>query len=535
MSDRYDTSLSIAERKRHGVFYTPLPVVRYLLRVTAPAGAVADLSCGDGAFLAEAAAMGLPVMGIEQDAAALALLEGRLGAGVHYLHCGDGLMPDLPTMPDVVLGNPPYLEAKKADKGLKARCRVLFPTIARGAFDVYVCFLQAGLDALPAGGRLGYILPNKFLVAEYARPLREALLWETTILEVVDVSDLPTFRDAAVYPVLLVLRKEPPPNGHRVMTGHVTDLSQLERGDFPRAEIAQARWLGNSRRVWWLPPCDLSSPTLLPSKGGGSMISESESVSPFSLRGEEGRDGEVAYGLVDRLTSDDQAIRLGDLLELRWAVSFHRAGLRDRFIFPEPQGRCPRKLIGGKRFHGNGDVSRYRLAWSGWWIDYDEERARAEHNILPPAELFAGPKLLIAQNARRIIATFDSSDSVCKDTFLVGRQKTEVPLSYLLGILNSALLSYLYGVLFKATHVGGGYLHYLGSYLEDLPVRMGAVAPLCALVERLLDPDLPELERRALDRQVDAFVYDLYGAGEAERALVDAAVPYDWGEAKRKR
>ena len=123
------------------------------------------------------------------------------------LHCGDGLAPELLQTPDVVLGNPPYLEAKKADKAVKNRCRKLFPTIARGGFDVYICFLKAGLDVLPPGGRLGYIIPNKFFVAEYARALREELLATTTIEEVIDVSDLPTFRDAAVYPVMLVLRK----------------------------------------------------------------------------------------------------------------------------------------------------------------------------------------------------------------------------------------------------------------------------------------------------------------------------------------
>jgi hypothetical protein len=500
MTDRYDASLSTAERKRHGVFYTPEPVVRYLLRATAPVGPVADLSCGDGAFLAEAAAQGLPVMGIEQDPVALARAAGRLGAVHHHLHCGDGLTPDLPWVPDVVLGNPPYLEAKKTDPALKARCRRLFPDIARGGFDIFICFLKAGLDLLPPGGRLGYIVPNKMLVAEYARPLRELLLRETTIEEVIDVSDLPTFRDAAVYPVLLVVRKASPPPGHCVHTGQVTDLAQLETGDFPRAEIPQARWAATARSVCWLPPVD-----------------------------------PVARGLVDRLTADPQATRLGDLLTLRWTISFHRAGLRDRFIFPAPLGRFPKKLLGGKRFHGNADVARYRLAWSGWWIDYDEARAKAEGNALPPAALFDSPKLLIAQNARRIVATLDAADSACKDTFILGRQRGDVPLAYLLGILNSALLSYLYGVLFKATHIGGGYLHYLAAYLEDLPIRLTDPAPLCALVERLLDPDLHEDDRRALDRAVDACVFDLYGLTAEERALVTAAIPAAWGEQGQRK
>ncbi|HEX2951631.1 MAG TPA: N-6 DNA methylase, partial [Armatimonadota bacterium] len=162
MTGRYDATLSVKVRKRHGIFYTPEPVVRYLLRATAPQDAVADLSCGDGAFLVEAARAGYSVMGIDRDRQALTEAAHHLAAypaEQWHLRCGDGLKPKFPRIPDVVLGNPPYLEAKKAGRPIKKRCRTLFPTIARGGFDVYICFIKAGLDILPPGGRLGYIIP----------------------------------------------------------------------------------------------------------------------------------------------------------------------------------------------------------------------------------------------------------------------------------------------------------------------------------------------------------------------------------------
>jgi len=501
MSLSYDAGLPVDERKRHGVFYTPEPVVRYLLRATAPAGVVADLSCGDGAFLVEAARAGWPVMGIDRDEKAVALAEARLAAFSvpRALQCGDGLQAVWPWTPDVVLGNPPYLEAKKTAAALKARCRALFPTVARGAFDLFICFLQAGLDALPPGGRLGYILPNKFLIARYAQPLRERLLAETTIEQLIDVSDLPTFRDAAVYPVLLVIRKTPPPPNHRVRTGLVSALEQLDTEDFPRGEVAQARWGYTADRVFWLPPGDMAG-----------------------------------AGLVDRLLADPGVKPLSHWLDIRWTVSFHRAGLRDRYIFPQAQGNFPRRWLGGDRFQGNRDVRRYRTSWSGWWIDYDEARARADGNPLPPAALFHGPKLLIAQNARRLLATLDTEDFVSKDTFLVGRQR-EMPdhpsLICLLALLNSALMSYLYAVLFKATHVNDAYLHYLACYLNDLPIRLpDDPTPITTLATRLLDPTLPDVERRRLDRELDDAIYELYELTPVERAVVEGAVAYGWGE-----
>ncbi|MHB9025189.1 MAG: Eco57I restriction-modification methylase domain-containing protein [Armatimonadota bacterium] len=500
---RYDASLSPAERKRHGVFYTPEPVVRYLCRATAPACVVADLSCGDGAFLIEAARAGCTVMGIDRDARALETAAGHL-SGVpedrRHLIRGDGLQPSFPLVPDVVLGNPPYLEAKKADKRLKRRCRRLFPAIARGGFDIFLGFLQAGLDLLPPGGRLGYILPNKVLAAAFACALREELLAETTLEELIDVSDLPTFRDASVYPIMLVLRKAPPPPGHQVSTGYVTDLAQLDSGDFPRMPILQSRWRGTSSRVFWLPP-----------------------VEP------------AGRALVDKVIGDARAVPLSSLLEIRWTLSFHRAGLRDRFIFPEPTGNNPLPLLGGKRFHGNADVHRYGIEWSGWWIDYDEARAKELGNPLPPRELFAGPKIVLAQNARRIVATLDREGYACKDTFLIGRQRDGVPLEYLLGVLNSALMSYIYSVLFRATHVGGGYLHYLATYLNDLPIIAPEhPEPICELVIRLLDSALPESERTALDMRLNEMVNDLYGLSPADREFLTAAVPSGWGENGRR-
>ena len=129
-SRRYDASLSVDERKRHGVFYTPEPVVRYLLHATAPVGPVADLSCGDGAFLVEAAQAGYPVMGIDRDPKALKQARAHLKSFPKKrwkLHCGDGLAPELLQTPDVVLGNPPYLEAKKADRAREGPLPETFP------------------------------------------------------------------------------------------------------------------------------------------------------------------------------------------------------------------------------------------------------------------------------------------------------------------------------------------------------------------------------------------------------------------------
>ena len=114
---------------------------------------------------------------------------------------------------DVVLGNPPYqsaIEHKKA-KGGEYRDRIKeHYDSAAGTWYLYVPFFEAGITFLKANGILSYISPNKFLSSSYGVELRQYLLQETRILTLVDVSHLPIFEAASVYPVISVFKKGRP-------------------------------------------------------------------------------------------------------------------------------------------------------------------------------------------------------------------------------------------------------------------------------------------------------------------------------------
>jgi|GEM_PF-6739239 len=45
-----------------------------------------------------------------------------------------------------------------------------------------------------------------------------------------------------------------------------------------------------------------------------------------------------------------------------------------------------------------------------------------------------------------------------------------ISIEYIAAILNSKLMNYYYSILFKGGHVNGGYLHFLVSYLNALPI-----------------------------------------------------------------
>lgn len=110
---------------------------------------------------------------------------------------------------DVVIGNPPYVAAvehAKTDSEMRERYRTLYPLV-KGAFDVYVVFLLRGVQLLRKNGCYAWIIPNKFLIADYSNPARKWL--ESSGMEKsIDVSMYNVFEGSGVYPIILLGKKD---------------------------------------------------------------------------------------------------------------------------------------------------------------------------------------------------------------------------------------------------------------------------------------------------------------------------------------
>ena len=93
-------------------------------------------------------------------------------------------------------------------------------------------------------------------------------------------------------------------------------------------------------------------------------------------------------------------------------------------------------------------------------------------------------------------------------------------------MLNSKLLHYYYGNIYKGTHIAGGYLHYLIGYLYSLPIAeptQKQQSNIVNLVEKILKTkDNYEFER--LDKKIDKQIYDLYGIDHESRDIVDSFI-----------
>lgn len=113
---------------------------------------------------------------------------------------------------DVVIGNPPYVRQELLT-AYKQHWQTSFSAFD-GKADLFVYFFERGIQQLKTGGRLGFIVSNKWLRSGYAKKLRKLLSKECTIETLVDFGHAPIFPDADAFPCIITVRKLAPRANH---------------------------------------------------------------------------------------------------------------------------------------------------------------------------------------------------------------------------------------------------------------------------------------------------------------------------------
>jgi hypothetical protein len=136
---------------------------------------------------------------------------------------------------DAVVGNPPYVRQELISL-YKPQLKRAFPNTHHGSADLYVYFYDQGLRLLKPGGRLSYVVTNKWMRAGYAEGLRGIFADKTWIEFVADFGHAKKFfPDADVFPSIIVIRKpcesKPPTD---------TEVCVIPRDDVPEKALDEA-------------------------------------------------------------------------------------------------------------------------------------------------------------------------------------------------------------------------------------------------------------------------------------------------------
>lgn len=108
---------------------------------------------------------------------------------------------------DYVVGNPPWVNIKNIPESKQNWYKEIYNS-AYGRFDLYVLFLERGLDLLNEDGKLGYITSNKFTRSRYGKKIRRIISTEYSMAEYIEFGDVDVFSDATNFASILIIDKD---------------------------------------------------------------------------------------------------------------------------------------------------------------------------------------------------------------------------------------------------------------------------------------------------------------------------------------
>jgi hypothetical protein len=177
-----------------------------------------------------------------------------------------------------VIGNPPWVRIQNLDKSVVEYLKENYEWIKEGTAydpkfkktkipfkeqpDYSVAFVERGLKFLKDGGILSYVITSKVIRATYSGKMREDLVEKYTVLELIDYSlyPVPLFKDVVNYPLVISVKKAPPPSEHEVKvttynTGGEGRSFCVRQGSLPLFSPGTNR--PNNRSPWVLAPPEI--------------------------------------------------------------------------------------------------------------------------------------------------------------------------------------------------------------------------------------------------------------------------------------
>lgn len=203
---------------------------------------------------------------------------------------------------DIVIGNPPWVRIQDLGRETAAWCRAHY-VLASGSFDLYVPFLERGIDLMACGGRLGFVVPNKLLKLEYARRLRDRLAAKRLVADILDFGDAQLFAGATNYSCLLLLDGTAPDEfGYERVSGTATEVrTALAAGRPVPAQRYRARDFGAD--PWVLAVGEEARVLATAASGSASLAEVTEAIFQGLITSDD-----AVYVLEDRGTRDGKRV-----------------------------------------------------------------------------------------------------------------------------------------------------------------------------------------------------------------------------------
>jgi adenine-specific DNA-methyltransferase len=356
---------------------------------------------------------------------------------------------------DVVIGNPPYVEFKNLNKETKAKLTEFKTT--RGKYDLYIPFIEKPFDLIKENGTLCYICPTRFMHRDYGEEIRKFLIKNAQIIGIVDFGDSQIFKTATTYTGIFIFSK-----------------SELNDYEFPYNKTIQ-----NTKGIIVSSEKLTSNPWYF-ENDETSKLFERMKVNTNTLE-------KVVDGIFQGVATGKDSVFLVKKEDIeKWK-------LEKDILQPFLKGK---------------DIDKYEIKWSGTYCiypytidgkvipesivkskfpntykylqenrddlsgrDYFDKSSKLWFELWNQRNLerFQQPKIVTLDNASKNSFAFDNDNFIgTTTTYSIIVSNPNIELKFLLGVLNSKLLTYYHTK--NTIPQSNGFYRYQATFIKNFPI-----------------------------------------------------------------
>ena len=435
---------------------------------------------------------------------------------------------------DVVVGNPPYVRVQNL-KHEEIDWYKSHKETAYKRVDISILFIELAKRLSKTSGFIGYISSNQFLVTEYGRKLREFILKNYRINQIIDFGDLPIFEDALTYVSIFIFLKD---KGSNFKYLKIRNLDQAVKPDLSEAitisvnKLSDESWvladpneLNLIKKIARFPRLDrlggawagiitgLDEVLMLSKEQVNELSLEDAVVLPL-IRGKDPR--RYSY------------VKPSKYVIYPYKVINDKTVLLDESELREKYPKCYNYLLENKgklsKRKDSREVFADRKSWFGL-IRFGTKEVFNKIKIVTPGEV----------KVHKFGLDMTRSGFSCARVFAITVDDSSYNIKYILGLLNSNTIR------FYLQHIAplkqGGFYTYSSTILNQIPIKAASkteqdkiaiqVDKILSLKESLnnlvaKDSDSNQnisAEIENLEKSIDKMVYDLYGIEDEQEII----------------
>lgn len=384
---------------------------------------------------------------------------------------------------DIVIGNPPYIDSETMKSNMP-RMRAIYKALyscASGNWDIYVVFIERGMQLLTDGGVESFIVPNKLIASKYAQNIRTRICQSFSLLVLRDYSRVSVF-EAFVYPCVFLIQNEGLDTPALFQT--MNNIDKILSESYIDKKIFK-------KDIFW-------DKYFLPQKTQ-SIIQKINSYQPISTLNVN------IYGAA----TVSEAYDIKPLIE-----EYHISA--EKYL----------------KFINTGTIDPYKSYWGIKKTQYIKGTYIRPIINMPALKDFSSrryeqsisPKIIVAGMSLNFEAIYDEGQYVAgKSTTIITGEPTE--LKYYTAIINSKLLSFWLTICYNSLKMAGGYINIGVNEISSIPICLSEKYQMLVNIVDSIQSSSDDMHIKQGMNKIDNIVYHLYGLTYDDVLIVDPQTP----------